>query len=119
MEDYVHKAKSLALSLRGAGKLIDDDDFIIFILRGLGSEFHSMVSAINACDSFPTLEAGISKLKNFEMRISMSHDTSSTVVFYTNRVDSHFHFHGSQGCRGRSSTTHQPLQCSKGSRGGG
>lgn len=35
MEDYLHKAKSLALALRGAGKPMDEDDFIICLLRGL------------------------------------------------------------------------------------
>ena len=38
LEDYLHKAKSLALSLHGAGKPMDNDEFIIYILRGLGSD---------------------------------------------------------------------------------
>ncbi|KAF5480461.1 hypothetical protein F2P56_001209 [Juglans regia] len=48
LEDYLHKAKSLALALRGAGKPIDDDDFIICILHGLGLEFDPIVAGINA-----------------------------------------------------------------------
>jgi hypothetical protein len=38
-EDYLHKATSLALVPHGVGKLMEDDDFIICLLRGLGSEF--------------------------------------------------------------------------------
>jgi hypothetical protein len=32
LQDYLHKAKSLALSLYGAGKQMDGDEFIICIL---------------------------------------------------------------------------------------
>jgi len=35
LKDYLHTAKSLDLSIYGAGKPIDDDDFIICILHGL------------------------------------------------------------------------------------
>jgi hypothetical protein len=35
LKDYLHTVKSLALSLYGAGKPMDDDDFIICIMRGL------------------------------------------------------------------------------------
>nr|TKS16667.1 hypothetical protein D5086_0000020980 [Populus alba] len=55
-EDYLHKTKSLALSLRGAGKPMDDDDLIICILSGLGYEFDPIVATLNARDMFPSLE---------------------------------------------------------------
>jgi hypothetical protein len=35
LKDYLHTAKSLALSLYGAGKPMDDNNFIFYILRGL------------------------------------------------------------------------------------
>lgn len=62
LEDYMHKAKPLALSLRGTKKPMNEDDFITCILRGLGSEFDPIKVAINAQDAFPPLEGVISKL---------------------------------------------------------
>lgn len=50
MEDQSYKAKSLALSLQSARKPIDDNDFIIYVMRGLGFEFDLNIAAINACD---------------------------------------------------------------------
>ncbi|KAF9663835.1 hypothetical protein SADUNF_Sadunf17G0093300 [Salix dunnii] len=85
LEDYLHKAKSLALSLRGAGKPMDEDDLIVCILRGLGSEFDPIVAALNARDMFPSLESVISKLRDFELRIQNTKTTSSNVAFYSNR----------------------------------
>jgi len=84
LEDYLHKAKSLALSLRGVGKPMDDDDLIVCILRGLGSEFDPIVAALNASDMFPSLEPVISKLRDFEIRLQNAKTTSSIVAFYTN-----------------------------------
>jgi hypothetical protein len=69
LEDYLHKANALALSLYGAGKPMDDDEFIICILRGLGSEFDPIVAPLNARDTFPSLEGVIGKLHDFEIRI--------------------------------------------------
>lgn len=48
MKDYLHKAKSLALSLCGVRKPMDDNEFINCILHGLGLEFDPIVPAINA-----------------------------------------------------------------------
>jgi hypothetical protein len=45
------------LSLYGAGKPMDDDDFIICIMRGLWSEFDPIVAAFNARDMFPSFKA--------------------------------------------------------------
>lgn len=70
MEDYLHKAKSLALALCGAGKPKDDDDFIICLLKVLSSKFDPIVAAINARDSLTSLEVVISKLRDFELRLS-------------------------------------------------
>lgn len=64
LEDYIQKAKSLALSLCGARKPIDGDDFIKCILCGLGLEFDHIVVAINARDVFPPLKNVIGKLRD-------------------------------------------------------
>jgi hypothetical protein len=57
LEDYLHKAKSLALSLRGTGKPMDDD------------EFDPIVAALHAQDIFPPLKGVINKLHDFEIHL--------------------------------------------------
>jgi len=99
LEDYLHKAKSLALSLHGVGKPMDDDDLIVCILRGLGSEFDPIVAALNASDMFPSLEAVISKLRDFEIRLQNAKTTSSSVAFYTNINRSYTKLQGSSNMR--------------------
>lgn len=66
LENYIQKAKSLALSLHGARKPVDDDEFIIFILHDLEPEFDPIVTAR---DVFPLLKSVIRKLQDFELRI--------------------------------------------------
>ena len=89
LEDYLHRVKSLALSLRGLGKPMDDDDLIVCILRGLGSEFDPIFAALNACDMFLSLEGMINKLHDFEIRLQNAKTTSSNAAFYTNKNRSH------------------------------
>ncbi|KAG6739150.1 hypothetical protein POTOM_056736 [Populus tomentosa] len=110
LEDYLHKAKSLALSLRGAGKPMDDDEFIICILRGLGSEFDPIVAALNARDVFPSLEGVIGKLRDFEIRLQATRVTSPNVAFFTNRGRTNTKFRGTHGSRGRNISHHQTTQ---------
>ena len=43
IEDYVLKMKSLTTSLIAAGLQISDDELILYILRGLGLEFESVI----------------------------------------------------------------------------
>uniref|UniRef100_A0A6N2NKC7 Retrovirus-related Pol polyprotein from transposon TNT 1-94-like beta-barrel domain-containing protein n=1 Tax=Salix viminalis TaxID=40686 RepID=A0A6N2NKC7_SALVM len=107
LEDYLHKAKSLSLSLRGAGKPMDDDEFIICILRGLGSEFDPMVAALNARDVFPPLEGVIGKLRDFEIRLQATRVNvpPPNVAFFTNRGRPNNKFRGTYGSRGRNNTT--------------
>jgi len=57
LKDYLHTAKSLDLSIYGAGKPIDDDDFIICILHGLWFEFNPIIAAFNARDMFSFFKA--------------------------------------------------------------
>jgi hypothetical protein len=85
LEDYLHRAKSPALSLHGAGKPMDDNDLTVCILRSLGSEFDPIVAALNARDMFPSLEGVINKLRDFEIRLQNVKTTSSNVAFYINR----------------------------------
>lgn len=87
MEEYLHWAMSLALALRGARKPMDDD-FIFYILKGLGYKFDPIVAALNACHNFPSLEAVIGKLRDFELRLSAAHEISYASTLYTNHVAS-------------------------------
>jgi hypothetical protein len=107
LEDNVHKVKSLALSLRGAGKPMDDGEFIICILRGLGSEFDPIVVALNAQDIFPPLEGVIDKLCDFEIRFQAAWVTSPNVAFYTNRGKTNTKSRGTHGSHGRNITHNQ------------
>ena len=99
LEDYLHKAKSLALSFRGACKPMDDNDLIVCILRGLGSEFDPIIATLNARDMFPSLEGMISKLCDFEIRIRNAKTTLSSIAFYINRNRSHTKPHGNFNMR--------------------
>ncbi|KAF9669393.1 hypothetical protein SADUNF_Sadunf14G0103100 [Salix dunnii] len=101
LEDYLHKAKSLALSLRGAGKPMDDDDLIVCILRGLGSEYDPIVAALNARDMFPSLEGVIGKLRDFEIRLQNAKTTPPNLAFYTNRYRAHAKSQGNVNMRER------------------
>ncbi|XP_041003888.1 uncharacterized protein LOC121249240 [Juglans microcarpa x Juglans regia] len=107
MEDYVHKAKSLALSLHGAGKPMDEDDFITCILRGLGFELDPIVAAINAHEVFPPLEGVIGKLKDLEMCIVSAHEASSAIALYTNHGNFNNHTRGFRNSCGRGSAPSQ------------
>jgi hypothetical protein len=64
---------------------MDDDEFIICILRGLGSEFDLIVATLNARDVFPSFEGVIDKLRDFEIRLQATRVTPPNVAFFTNR----------------------------------
>jgi len=116
LKDYLHKAKALALSLYGASKPMDDDEFIICILRGLGSEFDPIVATLNARDTFPSLEGVIGKLHDFEIRIQGSQTTAPSVAFYTNRgctnskpwISTNTRGHNHRSFTGRNPTNNTP-----------
>ncbi|KAF9661080.1 hypothetical protein SADUNF_Sadunf19G0030600 [Salix dunnii] len=102
LEDYLHRAKSLALSLRGAGKAMNDDELIICILRGLGFEFDLIVATLNTRDVYPSLEGVINKLRDFEIFVP------SNVAFYTNCGKTSTKSHGTHGFCGHD-TTHKQI----------
>ena len=81
LKDYLHKAKSLALSFYGAGKPMDDDKFIICIFRGLESEFDLIVATLNAKDIFPSLKGVIGKLHELEIQLQGAQTTTSNIAF--------------------------------------
>ena len=112
LEDYLHKAKSW-LSLCGTGKPMNDDEFILCILRELGSEFDLIVATLNVKDIFSSLEGVIGKLRDFKIRLQEARATTSNVAFYTNHsrtnpkpwvnLDTHF-YNGRNSTRSASSS---------------
>ena len=78
---------------------MDDNDLIVCILGGLGSEFDPIVTTLNARDMFPR-EGMISKLRDFEIKLYNAKTTPSNVAFYTNRNRSHIKSQGSSNMRG-------------------
>jgi len=86
---------------------MDDDEFIICILRGLGSEFDPIAAALNARDIFPLLEGVIDKLRDFEIHLQVAWVTSPNVAFYTNHGRTNTKSRGIHGSRGRNITHNQ------------
>ena len=80
---------------------MDNDDLIICILYGLGSEFDPIVAALNAHDIFPSIEGVISKLCDFEIKLHNAKTTPSNIAFYINRNHSHTKSQGSYNMCGR------------------
>ena len=89
---------------------MDDNEFIICILQGLGSEFDPIVAALNARDIFPSLEGVIGKLRDFEIRLQATRVTSPNVAFFTNRGRTNTKFRGTHGSRGRNISHQQTTQ---------
>ena len=56
VEDYILKMKSLALSLMAAGQQITDDELILYILGGLGSEFEDVIVNLTSRESITLQE---------------------------------------------------------------
>ena len=56
VKDYILKMKSLAMSLMAAGQQITDDELILFILGGLGSEFEAVIVNLTSRESITLQE---------------------------------------------------------------
>lgn len=102
----------MVLSLSGAKKLMDDEEFIICILGGLGSEFDPILVTLNAHVTFPLLEGVIRKLRdfgmcilllqlnNFEMCILAAREASPAVPLYHNHGKNNSGSQGDHGSHG-------------------
>ena len=102
VEDYILKMKSLAMSLVAAGQQITDDELILYILGGLGSEFEAVIVNLTSRESI-TLQEVQYILQTHEMRLEIlsaatTVDLSSSSVQFTQRQ----FFRGGRGGRGRS-----------------
>lgn len=96
LEDYLHKAKVLAFSLHGARKPMDNDDFMVCLIRCLGLEFDPNVAALNAHDIFPSVKGVISKLRDFELCLITIQNKSLVTTRFTNRHGGSTGYHVAQ-----------------------
>ena len=100
IEDYVLKMKSLATSLIATGQQISDDELILYILRGLGLEFESVIVNLTSGESV-TLQEVQYMLQTHEMRLESLNTTTmvelshSTAHFVHKQFSPILHFRGS------------------------
>jgi len=100
MSDYIHRAKSIAQNLASAGKPIDEDDLVMWLLRGLGSEFDPIVAAINLSRDSPTVDEVAALLFDFELRLQTTRREDQPAAMFTARGRGRSHY-GYKGARGR------------------
>ena len=89
-----------------------DNDFIICLLRGLGSEFGPIMVVINARDNFPFIKAIISKLKEFDLQLQTWRH--STISFYTNKTITSPHRNAWNSSCGRYQNNYQKYKTNHG-----
>ncbi|KAK8957728.1 hypothetical protein KSP39_PZI001284 [Platanthera zijinensis] len=101
MADYVQRVKSISQNLANAGKPIDEDDLVMWLLRGLGSEFDPIVAAINLSRDSPTVDEVTALLFDFELRLQTTRrDIVQPTAMYSARGRGRTHF-GNRSVRGR------------------
>lgn len=66
--EYVNKMRSLADKMTSAGKKLDDEEIVSYILAGLDTEFNLVVSAITTRVESITLGDALVQLSTFESR---------------------------------------------------
>lgn len=69
LKDNFLKIKNLVDSLAATGKKISQDDHVLHILKGLGSEYDSTVNVITEKDVTPSLQKVYSLMLTQESRI--------------------------------------------------
>ena len=88
IEDYFMKMKTIAQDLMSAGQSVSDDEFVLYILGGLGLEFDSVVVNLTSKDSV-TLPKAQFLLQTQELRletlntnpiVDVSHATANTAT---------------------------------------
>lgn len=83
IHEHLQTAKSLSLSLASARKAVDEEDLILWTLRGLGSEFDPIVEAINSQPICPSFVAVSDVLLVFELRLTPPTSPSTTAFSAT------------------------------------
>lgn len=73
---YFNKMKAIADELAGAGKKVEDDKMISFILTGLDSEYNPIVTSVMGCTDQISLSELYTQVMAYESRLEMLHDNS-------------------------------------------
>ncbi|KAH9764120.1 retrovirus-related pol polyprotein from transposon RE1 [Citrus sinensis] len=68
IHEYYSKMKTLLNSLRAAGNNMNDDDFIMCVLAGMGPEYDSVVTNINSMQESPSISEVYGMLLSQENR---------------------------------------------------
>lgn len=93
--DYVTKMRALADEMASAGKKLDDEDLVSYILAGLDAEFNPLVSAVAARVEPISMGDLISQMTSFEQHQELLHGAPQSSVNTATRG------RGGNGQRGR------------------
>ena len=74
--EYVAKIKSLADDMASAGKKVDDEELVSYLLAGLDEEFNPVVTAVGARTEYILVGELVSQLLSFEHRLDLLHGGS-------------------------------------------
>ena len=96
MAEYVAKMRSLADEIASAGKAIDDDELVSYILAGLDFDYNPIVSALVVRTEPISVGEMFSQLLSFEQRMDLLQPDSRSSVNSANRGRG-----ASRGTRGR------------------
>ncbi|KAG6769080.1 hypothetical protein POTOM_024696 [Populus tomentosa] len=111
MIDYIMKVKGAADSLAAIGEPVSEQDQIINLLRGLGSDYNAVVTAINIRDDKISVEAIHSMLLAFENRLkqqSSADQMSAMTVNYASSSNNRSGGRRYNGSRGHSYSNFTP-----------
>jgi hypothetical protein len=97
--DYIDKMRNLSDELTAAGKPIDDDDLISYILSGLDYEYNSIVTTLVMKDNLTIAEA-YSQLLSFEQRVELQCSTERYANIATHGCGSTHSCGSLHGCLG-------------------
>jgi len=78
--EYVGKMKTLADEMATAGKPIDDEELVSYIITGLDLEYNPVISAVLARVEPITVNELYTQLTNFEQRVDLWHGGSPSSV---------------------------------------
>lgn len=97
VNEYITKMKALGDEVAAAGKPLDDEDMVSYILAGLDADFEPVVSALTARVEPVTVAELYSQLLGFEVRADLRQG-----VYQTSANSALFGRGGNQRGRGRS-----------------
>jgi hypothetical protein len=84
IDEYVSKMKAYADELAAAGKTLDDEELISFIITGLDLDYNPVISAaLERADPISIIEF-TSQLLTFEQRLNLYQGSSSSSSFSAN-----------------------------------